>query len=59
MRHKPPEIINKLNKEIGTALADPKLKARIAELGATMVVTSPAEFAKLIASLVSVAKCLD
>ena len=52
VRHKPPEIINKLNKEIGTALADPKLKARIAELGATMVVTSPAEFAKLIASLV-------
>jgi tripartite-type tricarboxylate transporter receptor subunit TctC len=48
-KNTPPEIIEKLNKEIGTALADPELKARIAELGATVVVTSPAEFATLVA----------
>jgi tripartite-type tricarboxylate transporter receptor subunit TctC len=48
-RNTPPEIIEKLNKEIATALADPNLKARIAELGATVVVTSPEEFASLIA----------
>jgi tripartite-type tricarboxylate transporter receptor subunit TctC len=40
-KNTPPEIIEKLNKEIATALADPNLKARIAELGATVVVTSP------------------
>jgi tripartite-type tricarboxylate transporter receptor subunit TctC len=43
-----PEIIDKLNKEVAMALADPKLKARITELGATVFVTSPADFAKLI-----------
>jgi len=48
-KNTPPEIIERLNKEIGTALADPELKARIAELGATVVVTSPAEFAILVA----------
>jgi tripartite-type tricarboxylate transporter receptor subunit TctC len=34
---------------MATALADAKLKAQIAELGATVAVTSPAEFATLIA----------
>jgi tripartite-type tricarboxylate transporter receptor subunit TctC len=48
-KNTPAEIIEKLNKEIATALADPNLKARIAELGATVVVTSPEEFASLIA----------
>jgi tripartite-type tricarboxylate transporter receptor subunit TctC len=48
-KNTPPEIIDKLNKEIATALADPKLKSRITELGGTVVVTSPAEFAALIA----------
>jgi tripartite-type tricarboxylate transporter receptor subunit TctC len=33
----PPEIIEKLNKEINEALADPKLKARLADLGGTML----------------------
>ncbi len=43
------EIIDKLNKEINAALADPRTKARIAELGATAFPTSPSEFAKFIA----------
>jgi tripartite-type tricarboxylate transporter receptor subunit TctC len=44
----PIEIIDKLNKEIRIALGDPKFKARITELGAAAIVTSPAEFATLI-----------
>jgi Tripartite tricarboxylate transporter family receptor len=44
-----PEIINKLNKEINAGLADPKLKARLAELGGTVFPGSPADFGKLIA----------
>jgi tripartite-type tricarboxylate transporter receptor subunit TctC len=47
-KNTPPEIIEKLNKEIARALADPRLKARIAELGASVFVTSPAEFANII-----------
>jgi tripartite-type tricarboxylate transporter receptor subunit TctC len=47
-RGTPPEIIDKLNKEIATALADPKLRARLAELGAAALVTSPSEFAQMI-----------
>jgi tripartite-type tricarboxylate transporter receptor subunit TctC len=45
----PGEIIDKLNKEVNAALADPKMKARVAELGATVFPTSPAEFGKFIA----------
>jgi tripartite-type tricarboxylate transporter receptor subunit TctC len=48
-RNTAPDIIEKLNKEINTALADPKLKARLAELGGTVLALSPADFAKLIA----------
>jgi tripartite-type tricarboxylate transporter receptor subunit TctC len=43
------EIINMLNKEINAGLADPKLKARFADLGATVFPGSPADFGKLIA----------
>ena len=43
------EIVHKLNWEINTALADPKLKARFADLGATTLAGSPADFGKLIA----------
>ena len=43
------EIIEKLNKEINAGLADPKLKARFADLGGTVLVGSPADFGKLIA----------
>jgi tripartite-type tricarboxylate transporter receptor subunit TctC len=45
----PADIVDKLNKEINTALADPKIKARIADLGLTPLVGSPADLQKLIA----------
>jgi tripartite-type tricarboxylate transporter receptor subunit TctC len=44
----PPEIVDKLNKEINAGLADPKIKARLADLGGTPLVGSPADFGKLI-----------
>jgi tripartite-type tricarboxylate transporter receptor subunit TctC len=43
-----PEIVDKLNKEINAGLADPKMKARLADLGGTVVAGSPADFGKLI-----------
>jgi tripartite-type tricarboxylate transporter receptor subunit TctC len=46
----PPEIVDKLNREINAALADPKIKARLADLGSTPLAQSPGEFAKLIAA---------
>jgi tripartite-type tricarboxylate transporter receptor subunit TctC len=49
-KNTPSEIIDRLNKEINAALADPKMKARLADLGCTPFAQSPAEFAKLIAS---------
>jgi len=45
----PPEIVDRLNREINAGLADPKLKAKIADLGGTPLVLSPAEFTKLVA----------
>jgi tripartite-type tricarboxylate transporter receptor subunit TctC len=45
----PPQIVDRLNVEINAGLADPKLKARLADLGGTPLVLSPAEFANLIA----------
>jgi tripartite-type tricarboxylate transporter receptor subunit TctC len=48
-RNTPPDIIEKLNKEINAALADPKLKARLAELGGTVLAGLPTDFGKLIA----------
>jgi tripartite-type tricarboxylate transporter receptor subunit TctC len=45
----PAEIVEKLNKEINAGLADPKIKARLAELGSTALAGSPADFSKLIA----------
>jgi tripartite-type tricarboxylate transporter receptor subunit TctC len=45
----PADIIDKLNKEINAGLADPKMKARLADMGATALPGSPADFAKLIA----------
>ena len=41
------EIVEKLNTEINAALADPKIKARLAEWGATALPGSPADFGKL------------
>jgi tripartite-type tricarboxylate transporter receptor subunit TctC len=45
----PADIIEKLNHEINAALADPKVKARLADLGGTVLPGSPAAFGKLIA----------
>jgi tripartite-type tricarboxylate transporter receptor subunit TctC len=45
----PVEIIDRLNTEINAALSDPKIKARLADLGGTPLLGSPADFAKLIA----------
>jgi tripartite-type tricarboxylate transporter receptor subunit TctC len=47
-RNTPAEIIDRLNKEINAGLADPKIKARLATLGGTVLPLSPAEFRKLI-----------
>jgi tripartite-type tricarboxylate transporter receptor subunit TctC len=48
-RGTPVDIIDKLNKEINAALADPNIKARFADLGATVLAGSPADFGKFIA----------
>jgi tripartite-type tricarboxylate transporter receptor subunit TctC len=48
-RNTPTEIVDKLNKEINAALADPKIKERFANLGATVLAGSPADFGKHIA----------
>jgi tripartite-type tricarboxylate transporter receptor subunit TctC len=45
----PAEIVDKLNKEINAALADPKMKARISDMGAAPFISSPADFGKLMA----------
>jgi tripartite-type tricarboxylate transporter receptor subunit TctC len=44
------EIVEKLSKEINAGLADPKLRARLADLGGTPFGSTPAEFGKLIAA---------
>src|SRR5205807_8605935 len=46
----PPEIVDKLNKEINAALADPNVKARLADLGGMLIAGSPADFGKLVAA---------
>jgi tripartite-type tricarboxylate transporter receptor subunit TctC len=48
-KNTPAEIIDKLNKEINAALADAKMKARLADLGAEVLAGSPADFGKLVA----------
>ena len=48
-RNTPVEIIEKLNQEINAGLADPKVKARLADLGVTTLGGAAAAFAKLIA----------
>jgi tripartite-type tricarboxylate transporter receptor subunit TctC len=47
-KNTPAETVHKLNKEINAALADPKVKARLADLGGTVVPGSPADFGKLV-----------
>jgi tripartite-type tricarboxylate transporter receptor subunit TctC len=48
-KNTPVEIIDKLNREINAGLADPKFKARLADLSAAALPGSPADFGKLIA----------
>ena len=48
-KNTPAEIVDKLNKEINAVLADPEIKARVADLDGTVLVGSPADFGKLIA----------
>jgi hypothetical protein len=45
----PVEIIEKLNKEINVALADPRISARLTDLGGVPLLVTPAYFGKLIA----------
>jgi tripartite-type tricarboxylate transporter receptor subunit TctC len=47
-KNTPAEIVDKLNTEVNAALADPKLKARLAEWAATALPGLPADFGKLI-----------
>jgi tripartite-type tricarboxylate transporter receptor subunit TctC len=48
-RGTPADIVDKLNEEINAALADPQMKARLAELGGTVLAGTPADFEKLVA----------
>jgi tripartite-type tricarboxylate transporter receptor subunit TctC len=48
-RNTPAKIVDKLNSEINACLADPKLQARIADLGGVALTGSPSDFRRLIA----------
>jgi tripartite-type tricarboxylate transporter receptor subunit TctC len=48
-KNTPVEIIGQLNREINAVLADPKIKARIADLGGLVLALSPAEYARRLA----------
>ena len=48
-KNTPADIVDKLNREINAGLADPKIKARLADLGGEVLAVSPADFAKPIA----------
>jgi tripartite-type tricarboxylate transporter receptor subunit TctC len=48
-RNTPTEVIDKLNKDINAALTDPKIRARLADLGGIVLSGSPVNFGKLIA----------
>jgi tripartite-type tricarboxylate transporter receptor subunit TctC len=49
-KNTPPDIIDKLNKEINATLAEPDIKARLADLGAAPLTGSPADFGRFIAA---------
>ncbi len=49
-RGTPKAVIDKVNAEVNRALADPKMKERLAELGGTPIPGSPEDFGKVIAS---------
>jgi tripartite-type tricarboxylate transporter receptor subunit TctC len=46
----PPEVIDKLNREIGTALADPIIKSKLAEIGTTPMPMTPAQYGAFLAA---------
>jgi tripartite-type tricarboxylate transporter receptor subunit TctC len=48
-RNTPPDIVNKLNREINAVLAEPGMQARLVELGAAVLPSSPADFGKFMA----------
>src|SRR5262249_9433669 len=48
-KNTPAEIIDRLNKEINAGLADPKMKAQLADLGGMVLAGSSTDFGKLIA----------
>jgi tripartite-type tricarboxylate transporter receptor subunit TctC len=48
-RNTPPEIVERLNREINAILADPVVKARLVDIGGTALALSPADFGKHIA----------
>ena len=48
-RGTPPDIIEKLNKTVNAILADPAVKAKFADMGATLIMSSPADFGKYVA----------
>jgi len=48
-RGTPPEIIEKLNKTVNAILADPAVKTKFAEMGATLIMSSPSDFGKYVA----------
>ena len=48
-RNTPAEIVEKLNNEIGAALADARMQTRLAELGGTIIAGTPADFGRLVA----------
>jgi len=47
-RNTPADIVQRINREINAALADPRLKARFADFGSTPLVGSPEDFARLL-----------
>jgi len=49
-KNTPVQIINRLNSEINTAIADPKMRARLADLGGVVLTGSPTDFSGLIAN---------
>jgi tripartite-type tricarboxylate transporter receptor subunit TctC len=48
-KNAPAEIVDRLNREINASLADPKIKARLADLGGVPMPMTPPEFGKFIA----------
>ena len=47
-RNTPAEIVDKLNREINAALADPRIQTRFADLGGTPLPLTPAEYGKIL-----------